>query len=439
MKIINLDEVKVTDEVRYVEKSQLLGNIGDQPSQPKEIVHIYLNSKVEMQTIKGIGGAFSEQGGKALQSLNDDKIDEISQKLFKDRFNFFRLPVGADDFALDAYSLNDNEDDFAMEKFSLERDEKYLIPFMELAKKYCEDMEIHASPWAPPFWFKDSKQMCGAGRIIDEDKYYEAYALYFAKLVEEYAKKGFKISRINIQNEPDATPVYPGCDMEPEQMCKFIKNFMHPYFKKNNIDTEIFAGTFRSLTGSSGLDLLSADEDIKDYIDGLGFQYSSMQQIYDINAKYPNLKLMHTESNCFRGENTWDQAIVLYINIVNYLSAGCDSYTYWNMILNSVSTSTWGWKQNSMIAIDEDSKEVTYNPDFYVMDLASNCLTKGSKRIVYSCMEKHGVAVKNDDGSINFMVSNFSKKEQKCKLFVDGEETEIILNPMSIHSYKVIK
>ncbi len=437
MKLTKLYTVEIPNTVNFKETSQLCGDIGDQPNQPTKGAHLFINSKIELQTMAGIGGSFSELGGKAIKSLDEAGQAKVGESLFKDKFNFFRLPVGASDFGIDAYSLSETADDFEMEHFSLERDEKYLIPYMEIAKKYCEDMKIHASPWSPPHWLKDNNQMGSGGSVIDKPEYYKAYAKYFAKLVEKHAEKGFNIARINIQNEPDVDPLYPSCIFPPKQMGMFITEYMKPYFEELGLDTEIFAGTFRSINGASACDFLTENDGIENVIDGIGVQYCMMQPIHNIFAKYPNLKIMHTESNCFHGENSWEQAITLYINIVNYLSAGCDVFTYWNMILNQESKSSWGWNQNSLITIDENEKTIRYNPDYYIMTLAAECIKPNSVRVSYSSMNKIGFAVKNEDGSINFMVSNFSDKEEKGDITVDGVKLDITLAPMSIETYRI--
>ncbi|MFI3207002.1 MAG: glycosyl hydrolase [Clostridia bacterium] len=437
MKLEKLYSVKIPADINLTETSQLCGDIGDQPNQANFGAHIFLNSKFECQTMAGIGGAFSELGGKALLSLDKEEQNEVAKNLFADKFNYFRLPVGSSDFGLDAYSLNDVANDFEMEHFSLERDEKFIIPYMNLAKEYSENLKVHASPWSPPYWLKDNMAFGDGGSIVDDDKYYVAYAKYFLKLVNEYKKKGFDIARINIQNEPDVDPKYPSCLMSVEQMAKFIREYLFPLFKEENIDTEIFAGTFRAINEATACDFLTVDNDIQNYISGIGCQYHTMGPLNQINAKFPNLKIMHTESNCFHGENSWEQAIALYMNIINYINAGCDVFSYWNMILNTNAESTWGWKQNSLVTIDEESKTVTYNPDYYVMALASACIKPNAKRIVYASRNKTGMAFKNEDGTVSFMLSNFTDKKEIGDVTLDGKKLDIQLEPMTISAYKI--
>lgn len=428
--------LRLPENIPFGSSNLLRGDIGDQPNQPKRAVNLFVNSNMEFQTFKGVGGAFSELGGKALLSLPEDKRKEVAKALFEDKLKFFRCPMGSSDFALDAYSLDEVEDDFELKHFSLDRDKKYLFPYMNYCKEYCNDMKLHVSPWSPPWWLKDSKEYGNGGSIVEDEKYYKTYAEYIYKFIEGYKEAGFPISRYLIQNEPDVNPKYPSCITPYKQMADIIKH-IHKVFDEKNCSTEIWAGTFRSLTGASSSEFLAENPGIEKYISGIGVQYTIMQPLYDIQRNYPTLGLMHTESNCFHGENSWEQAIVLFLNIVDYVQAGCDAYTYWNMILNEEATSTWGWKQNSLININENTNDITFNPDFYVMELAAKCITPGSKRIIYHSLNKKGLAVKKPTGEIGFLVSNFSDKDEEGKVTVDGKVYDIKLPAVSISYFEI--
>lgn len=431
-----IDQVFIPQGTAFGESSLLKGDIGDQPNQPTRGAHLFINTKMEFQTIQGIGGAFSEQGGKALSSLPEEKQDEVAKALFEENLTYFRLPVGSSDFGLDAYSFNDTKDDFEMEHFSIDRDRNYVLPYMNACKKYCNDMKVHASPWAPPYWMKEN-QMPGSGSaLIDTEENYTAYAKYVGCFLDAYKEAGFPISRYCIQNEPDVDPAYPSCQISAKQMGTFIP-YLSKHLSAKACDTEIWAGTFRSINGSSACEFLSENPDCISLIKGVASQYTMMQPLYEIGRNYPMLSQMHTESNCFHGENSWEQAIVLFLNIVEYYQAGCDTFTYWNMILNQESTSTWGWKQNSLVKIDEETHEIIYNPDYSIMSLAAKCMTAGSKRVIYSSMNKRGIAVTKPDGTMGFLVSNFSDKKEDGEVTVDGTSYELSLAPYSISYFEM--
>ena len=112
---------------------------------------IYPENK--QQEVDGFGGCFNELGWEALNLLPKAEKDQIIKSLFDTidgcKFNLCRMPIAANDYALDWYSFNEVDGDFAMENFSIERDRQLLIPYINEAKKYNPHVQIWASPWCP--------------------------------------------------------------------------------------------------------------------------------------------------------------------------------------------------------------------------------------------------------------------------------------------------
>lgn len=115
----------------------------------------------EDQVWSGFGGCFNEIGWQALKALPSSKRDAIIRDLFKPgtgcNFNLCRLPIGANDYALDWYSLNETVDDFGMQRFSIKRDRQNLIPYIKTAMAYqpalrlCDEALFALYPaWFPP-------------------------------------------------------------------------------------------------------------------------------------------------------------------------------------------------------------------------------------------------------------------------------------------------
>ena len=93
--------------------------------------------------------------------------DQAIQLLFgKDgcRFAWGRIPMGASDYAIDRYTLNETAGDTAMANFSIERDKQRLIPFIKAAQAVKPDIRFWASPWTPPTWMKSSPYQTPATR-----------------------------------------------------------------------------------------------------------------------------------------------------------------------------------------------------------------------------------------------------------------------------------
>lgn len=392
---------------------------------------IAIYPETEFQTIEGIGGAFNEIGGEALLSLSKEKQQEVLDNLFSMNnagFTFCRTAIGASDFGIDAYSYSEVSEDYEMKHFSIERDKKYVLPYIKGALKVNPDLLVFGSPWSPPAWMKDNNSMTGltekSNTFRDEDKVYEAYADYFVKYVQAYKNNGVEINRIAVQNENDANPKYPGCTMPPAQMLKLVTDYMLPAFKKNNIDTKVYAGTFRTAEQLDLIEFLKLKN--ADQIEGVGLQYTSPFIIADALKMNPNLKMFHTEGHCYNGKNSVEQANNRLEEVSEYINSGLSNFCYWNMILNETTKSGWDWKQNSLINIDRVNKKVQYNPDYNAMYIISKFIKPGDVRIA-SISKKPMITVKTPDGTIKILIQNTDEKDAPFRLTMNNKVQEFMI------------
>jgi glucosylceramidase len=389
-------------------------------------VTVYPDSIVH-DSLTGIGGAFNEQGGEAFMRLPVAKRKELVEALFNPEtgagLTFCRTAIGASDFGLGAYSYSETPEDYTMQHFSVERDTKSVIPFILAAQSENPELKMFASPWSPPGWMKKNGRMdtrdAGPTRsktrndknnVLKADpKIYDAYALYFSKYVQSYAAHGVTIDRILIQNETDMNPIYPGCDMLPDQMSELIYQHVYPQFKKDGLATEIWAGTFRGRDkkGSRNDGAVIMQLDASKVIDGIGLQYASPAIVKALRQNYPEMPLMHTEGKCNNGKNDGGQARARFDEVAQWLYSGVENYCYWNMVLNETSKSAWGWRQNSLVKVDRDTGTITYNPDFAPLALLSRYIRPGDQLLQVNTGEgKTAIAVKNDQRLVVFLQNN---------------------------------
>lgn len=399
-------------------------NQGKENKQGEKLI-IYPN--VEFQEITGVGGAFNEIGGLALMALPKENREDVMGSIFsKDgaQFSVCRTAIGSSDFGTDAYSYAEVADDYKMEHFSIKREQKSVVPYIKMALKYNPEMTLFASPWSPPGWMKHSGLMDQGNKtpdknhLKDEPGIYEAYALYFSKYVKAYAKEGITVDKLLIQNETDIHTKYPSCVMPPNQMYKFVADYLRPEFDKNKITTEIWAGTFRTHGVLDAIEF-AGTEKYQNAVDGIGIQYTKTRYISDMNFLLKGKPTMHTEGNCFNGENTIEQAFTRLNEVASYINNGIPNYCYWNMILNETGNSGWGWKQNSLINIDREKQHVTYNPDYSVIALLSKYMQPGTKRIA-SYANGTLISVKNDD-KVFLFVQNESDKDKNYICVENGK------------------
>ncbi|WP_162845440.1 glycoside hydrolase family 30 protein [Labilibaculum antarcticum] len=390
---------------------------------------IYIQPNVTFQTIEGIGGAFNEIGGEALLSLPKKEQEVVMNNLFsKDKagFTFCRTAIGASDFGIDAYSYSMTPNDFDMEHFSIDRDENYLLPYIKSALAVNPYLTLFASPWSPPAWMKESGKMVGlqkeGNRMKSDPKVQKAYAQYLVKYVQAYAKAGVKIDRICIQNENDADTKYPSCVFPAKEMVAFANKYMSRAFKKNKIKTKIYAGTFRASDQMDLMDFVQCKN--RNGIDGIGIQYTETKIINDARTLVPNMKIIHTEGDCYNGKNAAEEAGNRLKEVASYINSGSTNFTYWNMILNETTKSGWDWPQNSLINIDLKNGTVQYNPDYNAMFIISKFIQPGDVRIAsVNRSNAHPIiTLKSPDGTIKILVQNTAKTDDVFELVI-GEKS----------------
>ncbi|MDZ8119072.1 glycoside hydrolase family 30 protein [Pontiella agarivorans] len=395
------------------------------------------------QTIEGIGGAFNEIGGEALMSLAPEQQADVMNRLFADEsagFTYCRTAIGASDFSNGAYSYSETPEDFEMAHFSVERDQQYVLPYIKAALQVNPDLKLFASPWSPPAWMKQSGEMAGInelGTLREEKRVFEAYGKYFANYVQAYKQNGVNIRLVCVQNEPDASTKYTSNIMPADQMLDLAINYIRPEFKKNGIDTKIFAGTFRSHGNMEMHRFVALDQAKK--VDGIGVQYTDPRLVQEVQRKYPGFTFMHTESACFQGANSPKEAVGRLGEVSGMLDAGCVNFCYWNMILNETGLSHWDWKQNSLINIDREKKTVRYNPDYNVMYLISKMVKPGDVRVASSFLAGPIISVKDKAGTLKVIIQNETRREQGIRMRVDDDIFHFMIPARAVSAIEIGK
>ncbi|WP_125666074.1 glycoside hydrolase family 30 protein [Paenibacillus baekrokdamisoli] len=402
------------------------------------------------QTVDGFGGCINELGFVALQHLPEEDRADVLHSLFHPegdhKFSICRLPIGASDYALEWYSLNETDGDLAMDHFSIERDQKHLIPYIKEALKLNPELKLFASPWSPPTWMKFPKSY-NYGTLRWEKDILEAYALYFVKFVQAYRDAGITIHQVHIQNEVVADQKFPSCVWTGEQLREFIRDYLGPAFEKHGLDTEIWLGTInapepwdewlkkKATDFDAYANTVLSDPEAYKYVSGVGYQWAGKNAIQRTVLSYPELRYMQTENECGDGENTWFYARYVFNLYHHYFINGVNAYIYWNMALEPKGRSTWGWEQNSMITVDPTAKQAIRNPEYYVMQHFAHFVTPGSKRIgLKGPWAGSALAFENPDGERVIVLTNPFADKRILRL-LDGTGVRTFeLEPESFHT-----
>lgn len=373
----------------------------------------------------GFGGTFNEAGWDALAVLSAaDKALAISL-LFDAangaNFAYGRLPIGASDYALARYTLAETAGDYAMANFSIAQDKKLLIPYIKAALAVKPDIHLWASPWTPPGWMKDNNST-DSGNMKDDDKTLAAFALYLEKFVTAYAAEGLKIEAVHPQNEPGYVNPYPSCAWTSALYIKFIRDYLGPLFEKDNVPAQIWCGTMSAPGDGTIATNLANDSKAMSYVKGFGLQWNTKGNVAALKSK--NVPIMQTEHKCgnydfatdywsqssysaTKPQNDYAYGIESWKNIKDWIVAGVNSYSAWNMVLDTLGTNLNAgkpWHQNALLTVDRSSKKLTATPAYYVFRHLSQFVAP--KATVIGTSGGDALAFKNPDGTIVVVMYN---------------------------------
>jgi glucosylceramidase len=213
-----------------------------------------------------------------------------------------------------------------------------------------------------------------------------------------------------------------------------IADYLGPQFKKDGITADIWLGTIERPQIERVDDVLNYPG-VKDYVKGVGFQWAGKGAIESVHAKYPEMQLMQTETECGDGSNDWEAALHTFDLMKHYFKHGANAYMYWNFILDETGKSQWGWKQNSMISIDSKSKTIKYNPEFYLMKHLSAFVEPGDVKLSASGDAENIIAFLNPvTNEVKVLCYNTEENNAALKLNINGNEVKAELPAKSFNT-----
>lgn len=405
------------------------------------------------QEILGFGGCFNELGWDALGRVSEQDRKEFLDDLFLPEscnFNFGRVPIGANDFSLEWYSCDETRDDWDLKDFNIERDKAYTIPFVkEALSRQGKDFMVFGSPWSPPTWMK-TKPVYNFGTLRMEEQVLKTYADYFVKFIRAYGEQGVKVGQVHVQNEPMADQKFPSCKWTGKDMRDFIKGYLGPALKKSGLDTELWLGTINGpfidmMFGANTLfsefydqfiNTVLSDEQARQYVTGVGLQWGGKHVLEQVEAAYPELRVMQTESECGDGQNSWTHMEYIAGLMWQYFRHGAERYTYWNMALLEGGVSSWGWAQNSLCTVNPETGKLTRQPEFYLMKHYSRFVLPGARVVgVKGRLAANCTAFENPDGSVVIVAASNMDTAREVTFTAGEQRFSAVLEPHSVHTF----
>lgn len=403
---------------------------------------INIHPDIEYQKIHGFGGAFSEAASNTLDKLSKKNREKILELYFDKEtgigYNSGRIHINSCDFSLGNYSCIE-EGDKELRTFNIDRDKSSVIPMIKDAMKY-NDIEIFASPWSPPAFMKTNGEMNNGGKLKSE--YFENWADFYVKFIEEYKKEGIDIWGITVQNEPKATQIWDSCVYTAEEERDFVKNYLGEKMKK--IGVKIMFWDHNKERVIDRAKVMLDDKDAEKYIYGLAFHWYSgdhFEQLEMFNKLYPDKKLIFSEG-CYEyslGDSDTIKIGEKYAHdIIGNFNNYCNIFCDWNLLLNEKGGPNHvGNFCDAPIMADTKNDKIYIHDSYYYIGHFSKYIQKGAKRIGSSkwSSEIDTVSFKNPDGTIISVVLNATDEEKDFIFRIKGKVVETNITPHSIATY----
>lgn len=395
-----------------------------------------LNPTIEVDTaqtyqiIDGFG--YTLTGGSALHinSMEDASRLALLRELFSTGGNsigisYLRLSIGASDLDEKPFSYNDlpaGETDLEMKKFSLAPDKVHLIPVLKEILSINPDIKLMGSPWSPPAWMKTNGDTRGGSL---KPQYYEVYAQYLVRYIQEMQQEGIRIDAITIQNEPLHPGNNPSLLMLAEEQGVFIKNHLGPAFQEAGLDTKIIIYDHNADRPDYPISILN-DQEVRKFVDGSAFHLygGTIDALTDVHNAHPDKNLYFTEQwigapGNFPHELKWHVENLIIGATRNW----CRTVLEWNLAADPEQEphTDRGGCDRCLGALTIERNTVIRNPAYYIIAHASKFARPGSVRVASNSPEGlPNVAFLAPDGKKVLVVLNTSSSSKSFNIGYQG-------------------
>jgi len=433
----------------------------------------------KFQTILGFGGSFTEASASLMNKISKKNRDLILDAYFGEngaRYSLTRTHINSCDFSLGQYSYAPVADDTELKHFSVEPDKDDIIPMIKDAMSVSkEGFKIISSPWTAPPWMKDNNDWRG-GKLLP--KYYETWALYFAKYIEAYKAEGIDIWGVTVENEPLGNDKnWESMHYTPQEMTDFVKNYLGKKLNSDGLQVKILGyDQNRGEELEKWADVMFENEASSRYFDGTAIHWYA--STYDIFAKSlqhthkaaPGKFIIQTEA-CVDAEIPkwkddkwywskeatdwgWDWAtekdkylhpkyvpVFRYANdIIGCLNNWVNGWIDWNMVLDKQGGPNWfkNWCVAPVI-VDPENDEVYFTPLYNVMTHFSKFIRPGAVRIGFKNSDDQLMvtAAQNPDGSIAVVILNQTVEPKSLTIKLQNKVTKIDINGEALQTVMI--
>ncbi|MHA8052413.1 glycoside hydrolase family 30 protein [Aquirufa sp. OSTEICH-129A] len=395
------------------------------------------------QTLDGFGYTLTGGSAHLIQALDAQTKKNLLRELFGNKpqqlnLSVIRISIGASDMDEKVFSYDDlshEKEDISLKHFSLQEDQKALIPLLKEILQINPKIKLFATPWSPPTWMKDNKDSKGGKLLV---AYYDVYARYFVKYIQEMKKLGISIYAISPQNEPLHPGNNPSLSMSAEEQLVFIRDYLGPQFQKNGLATKIICYDHNCDKPEYPIHILN-DPQARKYVDGSAFHLynGDISALAQVRTKHTDKNLYFTEQwtgvkGEFYGDFMWHMKNV----VIGSLNQGSKTALEWNLANDqNIGPHSPGGCTECLGALTI-YQGVQRNVAYYILAQASQFLPAGSKRIRLNSPSKLSmVAFLRPDKKICILVQNEMKENQRLPIQYQHKTIDLSIPGSSVSTF----
>jgi glucosylceramidase len=372
------------------------------------------------QTIAGFGAALTDSSAWLIRNkMSASQRVALLRELFGPppglNFNMLRVTIGASDFSLQHYTLDDmpaGDVDPQLQHFNVAVDQRNVIPVLHDILAIQPGVRIIASPWSAPAWMKTSANVI-SGTLLEP--YEAAYADYLVRFVDAYRGYGIPIFALTVQNEPAFEPLtYPGMALSADARARVIGQYLGPALARRTPTTAILGWDHNWDEPDQPLSVL-ADPDARRYLAGIAWHCYRGDPAAQttVHRAFPHKDAYLTE--CSGGD--WPSArngeLLLFAR--NIVMMGIKNWArgvvYWNLVLDENHGPHAGGcgECKGVVTVDSVTGAISRNDEYYAFAHFSRFVLPGAARVKSGNTNAgiHEVAFQNpDDGSVVLVAVN---------------------------------
>lgn len=310
-----------------------------------DLIKVY--PECRLQRIIGFGGAFTEASAHVFARMPEGAQERLLRAYFGSdgaRYTLCRAPIMSCDFSLSPYSYHLRPLDAGLRGLDLSHDDREIIPLIRRAQALEPTLELIASPWSPPAYMKTNFNRRLGGRL--RRSFYGRWAKIMARYVAHLAEAGIPVTRLTIQNEPEARQIWESCIMSGVQEASFAAERLRPELARAGFgDVKLLGWDHNKQRALERARSAFDDPAHPDALDGLALHWYSgdhFEAVGHVRQCWPHKELIASEAcEAFAGtgarlsrEDELAAAEHYAHDIMGDLNSGVSAWIDWNLLLD---------------------------------------------------------------------------------------------------------